>query len=71
MVTLIIFVSLVGFLFLRYTVVCYHTSDSYLPDYLVCRTLEFVLNFLTFQAAVANTLDCAGQLPHSALCCFL
>ena len=48
MVTLIIFVSLVGFLFLRYTVVCYHTSDSYLPDYLVCRTLEFVLNFLTF-----------------------
>ena len=37
-----------GFLFPSYAAVCYHSSDSYLPDYLVRGTLEFGLNFLTF-----------------------
>ena len=48
---------LVGFLFPSYAAVRYHSSDSYLPDYLVRGTLEFGLNFLTFQAVEADTLD--------------
>ena len=49
--------SLVGFLFPSYAAVRYHRSDSYLPDYLVRGTLEFGLNFLTFQAVEADTLQ--------------
>ena len=54
MVTLTIFV---GFLFPSYAAVQYHSSDSYLPDYLVHGTLDFGLSFLTFQAVEADTLD--------------
>ena len=49
--------SLVGFLFPSYAAVRYHRSDAYLPDYLVRGTLQFGVNFLTFQAVEAETLD--------------
>ena len=53
------------FLVPQYPAVRYHRSDSYLPDYLVRGTLEFGLNFLTFQAVEANTLDAlASCLMH-------
>ena len=48
---------LVGFLFPSNAAVRYHRSDSYLPDYLVCGTLEFGINFLTFQAVKTDMMD--------------
>ena len=35
----------------------YHSCDSYLPDYLIRGTLEFGINFLTFQAVEGDTLE--------------
>ena len=44
----------------------YHRSDSFFPDYLVRGTLEFGLNFLTFQAVEANKLDALASCPLRA-----
>jgi len=52
---------LVGFLFPRYAAVSFHSSDSYLPDYLVRGMLDFGINFLTFQAAESNMPDALSR----------
>ena len=49
--------SLVTFLFPTHASVHYHRFDAYLPKYLVCGTLQFGVNFLTFQAVEADTLN--------------